>query len=207
MLLVKIPKQFYEKMLPDDDLFIGHREENILGLVVNDSQRTYFSPILNVAELTYALSDLDSVVNLSDAPNELVEDIISLEKTIILEDEFFDHDVAKQALIPPNEYRKLKVKELEYQQRLAHYVLNYQLEPNEPRFKNTSLQYFKTQLEIYESQLEVLEDDKPLVQPFYDIHSQKQYDLLEHTVDQQRIEHHDREQYQKPKEKELGLEL
>ncbi|MCL2113263.1 MAG: hypothetical protein FWH31_04860 [Streptococcaceae bacterium] len=207
MLLVKIPKQFYEKTLPDDDLFVGHREENVLGLVVNDGQRTYFSPLLNRAELTHPLSDPESFVNLSDRENDPPEDIISLEKTIVLEDEFFDNDVAKQALIPPQEYRNLKARELEYQQRLAHYVLSYQLDANEPRFKNTSLKFFKPQLEIYESQLELTENDKPLVQPFYDIHSQKQYDLFAHTVDAQRIEHHDREKYQKPKEKELDLEL
>ncbi|RZI47885.1 hypothetical protein [Lactococcus kimchii] len=207
MLLVKIPKEFYEQNLPDDDLFVGHRDENILGLVVNDGQRTYFSPLLNVAELTHPLSDPNSFVSLSDVPNDSPEDIISLEKTIVLEDEFFDQDIAKQAIIAPNEYRNLKVKELEYQQRLSHYVLDYQLQPNDYKFRNASLKYFKPQLEIYENQLDVLEDEAPLVQPFYDIHSQKQYDLLKHTVDYHRIEHHDREKYQKVKEKELDLEL
>lgn len=100
----------------------------------------------------------------------------------------------------------MKVKETEFMKRLSLYVLDYQLHPNDLKYKHSSLQFFKPQLEIYESQLDVLEKEKPLVQPFYDIHTQKQYDLLEDTVDANRIEHHDRERYQKSKEKELGLE-
>lgn len=206
MLLVKIPRSFYEKNLPEDDLFVGHLGESIQGLIVNDGLRTYFSPLLNVAELTHTLSDPESYVNLSDEENSPPEDIIALEKTLVLDDTFFDDAIATPTLIPPQDYRKLKVKENEFMKRLSHYVLNYQLHPNDLKYKHSSLQFFKPQLEIYESQLGVLEKEKPLVQPFYDIHTQKQYDLLEETVDANRIEHHDREKYQKSKEKELGLE-
>lgn len=206
MLLVKIPRTFYEKNIPEDDLFTGHLGENIRGLVVNDGLRTYFSPLLNVAELTHTISDPESFVNLSDEPDTPPEDIIALEKTIVLEDEFFDEEIATLSLLPPNEYRQLKTKETEFLKGLSNYVVGYQMNPTDPKYKKTSLNFFKNELEIYESLLEVKGKDKPLVQPFYDVHTQKQYDLLEHTVDPQRIEHHDREKFQKTKEKELNLE-
>lgn len=206
MLLVKIPRTFYEKNIPEDDLFTGHLGENIRGLVVNDGLRTYFSPLLNVAELTHTISDPESFVNLSDEPDTPPEDIIALEKTIVLEDEFFDEEIATLSLLPPNEYRQLKTKETEFLKGLSNYVVGYQMNPTDPKYKKTSLNFFKNELEIYESSLEVKGKDKPLVQPFYDVHTQKQYDLLEHTVDPQRIEHHDREKFQKTKEKELNLE-
>lgn len=206
MLLVKIPRTFYEKNIPEDDLFTGHLGENIRGLVVNDGLRTYFSPLLNVAELTHTVSDPESFVNLSDEPDTPPEDIIALEKTIVLEDEFFDEEIATLSLLPPNEYRQLKTKETEFLKGLSNYVVGYQMNPTDPKYKKTSLNFFKNELEIYESSLEIKGKDKPLVQPFYDVHTQKQYDLLEHTVDPQRIEHHDREKFQKTKEKELNLE-
>ncbi|KST87971.1 hypothetical protein LKF67_2485 [Lactococcus lactis subsp. lactis] len=209
MLLVKLPKRFYDEHLPNDDLFNGHQGDSVLGIVVNDGILTTFSPLLNIAELTYDITATEGYVNLSYEDDEQPDNLIALDKTIILSSEEFSQYIETSAVIPPDEYRVLKHKELEFQEQLRDYIVDYELHPTDPKYRHSSFKFFHQQLEISDTTLvkddEFMSAEAPYVQPFYNVDTQEEYDEMSQAVDVSRIDNDDRKKYGKEKEHSLDF--
>lgn len=203
MLLVNMPAVYFNNKLPDDDDINFDNLVSVDGIVSENGQNIFFSPILNNNDLTYDLADSDAYIVLSALENNVPYSVILYEKSILLSDEEFETQINGLSILRPSLFDEIKAKQEPFKEQFNQYVHEFKLHSNDPYFDRSSLKNFPQDLPTNSLQkVDFSTNNQKRVQPFYDVNSKKEFEKLSKNVDKARISKDDIKHYGKGKKED-----
>lgn len=183
-----MPCVYFKKKLPSDDDINFEDMLSVDGIITEQGQHIFFSPILNNNALTYDLADSDAYLTLSTLDGDEPYSVILYEKSIALTDDEFETQINGHSILRPSEYDEIKAKYEPFKANFHRYIEAYQRDSNNPIFDRTSLKHFlETVPQSHLQKMDFSSNKQTVRQPFYDVDTQKEFDFVSKTVEPTRI--------------------